>query len=118
MVRRPRSQHQAFLQATKFVALDGVRLGHVCDSSGGPYIGELASGGSARSHFRFNGNEMSFELQCRKGDGTEIHEYEGYLVWEVGIFGIDAKLVILPKGEPRVSPWCRVLATISQHAGR
>ena len=61
------------------------------------HFGELANGAVVSAHFRI-GHEETFEVSCRLADGTKIHEYEGYVVWEEDLFGVAAVLIIQPGG--------------------
>src|SRR5262249_6745321 len=60
-------------------------------------FGDLASGESVSAPFRIDHEEV-FEVRCRLADGTEVHEFEGYVVWEEDLLGVCARLVILPEG--------------------
>jgi hypothetical protein len=60
-------------------------------------LGDLAPGSSTSAHFRI-GHEEVFEVYCRLSDGTEVHEYDGYVVWEDDLFGVSVKLTIQPRG--------------------
>jgi hypothetical protein len=73
----------------------GQTVGSLNVTVGGETIGfgDLAMGASSSAHFRI-GHEECFEVQCRRADGTEIHEYVGYVVWEDDLFGVSAKLAI------------------------
>ena len=63
------------------------------------HFGDLAAGKSASAHFRiYRNDETWFEVRCRLADGTQVHEWDGYVVWEEGLLGVNARLTIRPEG--------------------
>lgn len=65
-------------------------------------FGDLPEGISASAHFWIEQEEV-FEVCARLADGTEIKDSCGYVVWEEGIFGVEAVIAVQPGGELRCS---------------
>ena len=78
----------------------GMRAEGLTVGVGGETIafGDLAPGAVRQSGFRIRHSE-TFDVRGRLEDGTAIHEYVGYVVWEDDLFGTSATIRILPAGE-------------------